>query len=148
MRNRDDPQSKIETEALESKLADDYFKKVKEASSTIDCLDGGNMTTYLWKLKKQLCPQSSDVPTAMLDDKDNLVTNKEQIKQMTVEAHKKRLHNRPIKEGLEHIKESKEKLADRLMEKAIKNKTPPWKMADLEMVLDKLKKNKRSKRTS
>ena len=74
MRKRDDPQSKIETEALESELADDYFKKVKEASSTIDCLDGGNMTTELWKLKKQLCPQSSDVPTAMLDEEDNLVT--------------------------------------------------------------------------
>ena len=98
------------------------------------------MTTELWKLKKQLCPQSSDVPTAMLDDDDNLVTNEEQIKQMTVEAYKKRLHNRPIKEGLEHIKESKEKLADRLMEKA--NKTPAWERVDLEMVLDKLKKNK------
>ena len=61
---------------------------------------------------------------------------------MAVDAYKKRLHNRPIKEGLEHIKESKEKLADRLMEKAKQNKTPPWELGDLEVVLDKLKKNK------
>ena len=50
--------------------------------------------------------------------------------------------NRPMKDGLEHIKEAKEKLADILMEKAKNTKTPPWDIADLEVVLNKLKKNK------
>ena len=62
----------------------------------------------------------------MLDDDDNLVTNDDQIKQMALKAYEDRLRTRPIKEGLEHILDAKEKLADSLMEKANLNKTPPW----------------------
>ena len=78
----------------------------------------------------------------MLDNEDNLITNEDQIKHMAVKAYKERLRNRPIAEGLEHVKDAKEKLADILMEKARLNKTPPWTMEELELVLNKLKKDK------
>ena len=121
LKKKEDPVSKAEMEALEEELAEDYFKKVKEAGNNSDCMDGGKMSTELWKLKKQLGPQSRETPTAMLDDEDNLVTNEEQIKQMALTAYKERLRNRPIKDGLENVK--------------------PWDMADLEDVLNKLKNN-------
>ena len=41
-----------------------------------------------------------------------------------------------------HILEAKEKLADKLMDEAKLNKTPPWNIQDLQVVLDKLKNNK------
>ena len=82
------------------------------------------------------------VPTAMLDDDDNLVTDDDQIKQMAIKAYEDRLRTRPIKEGLEHILDAKEKLADSLMEKAKLNKTPPWTSQELQVVLDNLKINK------
>ena len=72
----------------------------------------------------------------------NLVTNVEQIKDMAVEAYEERLRNRPIKEGLEDMKEAKESLAEKLLERAKKKKTPPWKMKQLDKVLDGLEKNK------
>ena len=129
-------------EALEDELADDYMKKVEEASRNIDGMDGGDVTLELWKLKKQVCPQNRETPVAMLGEEENLVTNENQIKQLAINAYKERLRNRPIREGLENIKESKEKLADSLMYKAKQNKTLPWDMTDLEAVLNKLKKNK------
>ena len=142
LKKKTDPKSKAETEVVESELAEEYFEKVQKASAGIDCEDGGNMAIELWKLKKQLCPRSRDPPTAMLDDDDDLVTNEDKIKEMAMKAYKNRLRNRPIKEGLEHILLAKEKLADMLMEKARLNKTPPWNIQDLQVVLDKLKKNK------
>jgi hypothetical protein len=142
LRKKDDPKNKAECETLEEELADEYFDKVKEANAGIDCDEGGSMASELWKLKRQLCPRSRDPPTAMLDDEDTLITNEDQIKHMAVKAYKERLRNRPIAEGLEHVKDAKEKLADILMEKAKLNKTPPWTMEELELVLNKLKKDK------
>ena len=58
------------------------------------------------------------------------------------EAFEERLKNRPMKEELNHIKEGKEKLAEKLMEVAKENKTPPWNKKDLNKVLNQLKKDK------
>ena len=142
IKDKDDPKSKAERDKIEGELAEEFYDKVKEASKDIDCDGGDNSVVNLWKLKKQLCPQSRDPPTAMLDDEGNLVTNEDVIKDMAVKAYQERLRYRPIKEGLEHIAEAKEKLADSLIKKAKLNKTPPWNMDDLTYVLDNLKKNK------
>ena len=47
-----------------------------------------------------------------------------------------------MKDHLKHIKEDKEKLCDKVLQVAKKNKTPPWKLKDLEIVLKNLKKQK------
>ena len=61
---------------------------------------------------------------------------------MAVKAYENRLRNRPMKKGMDDIKDAKEKLADKVIEAAKNNKTDPWDMADLEIVLKKLKNNK------
>ena len=61
---------------------------------------------------------------------------------MAVLAYKERLRNRPIKKGLEDVKDSKEKLAEQVMLVAKRNKTEPWSMDDLKEVLKSLKNNK------
>ena len=43
---------------------------------------------------------------------------------------------------MKHIKEGKEKLAEKLMDVAKENKNPPWNKKDLEKVLKQLKKDK------
>ena len=93
-------------------------------------------------MKKKLCPRSRDPPTAMLDDNGNLVKDEEKVRELAMNAFKKRLENKPMKEGMEDLKESKEELAKKLMEVAKQNKTPPWKIKDLEKVLKQLKKDK------
>ena len=72
----------------------------------------------------------------------NLVTNVETIKDMAAKAYKHRLRHRPIKEGMEEMKKAKEKVALKVMEAASNNKTDSWDMADLDIVLKKLKNNK------
>ena len=47
-----------------------------------------------------------------------------------------------MKKGLEHIKDAKEALCEKLIEVARANKTPPWEMKHLDKVLKNLKKNK------
>ena len=61
-------------------LAEEYFNKVKLASRDIDCAEGGNISSEMGKLKKEIFPLSTDPPTAMMDDEGNLVTNAEIIK--------------------------------------------------------------------
>ena len=100
------------------------------------------MSNELWKLKKHMCPHSREPPIAMSDEEGNLVTNATKLKDMAVKAYQERLRNRPIKEGMEEIKDAKENLAENLMEEAKLNKTDSWTLSDLDNVLQGLKKNK------
>ena len=83
-KNKDDPKSKVEMEEVEEELSEEYFNKVKLSSKEVDCAEGGNISAEIWKLKKELCPRNRDPPTAMMDEKENLVTNAETIKDMAV----------------------------------------------------------------
>ena len=62
LKNKDDPESKAQMEDVEEKLAEEYFNKVKLASKDVDCAEGGNISSEIWKLKKELCPRSRDSP--------------------------------------------------------------------------------------
>ena len=137
-----DPNSKIETEEIEKELASEYVEMVDKAVEDAENVENGFTSKKLWDLKKKLCPRSRDPPTAMLDDKGNLVKDEEKIQELAVNAFEKRLKNRPIKQGLEGMQESKEELAAKLMEVAKNNKTPPWELKDLEKVLKQLQKDK------
>ena len=142
LKTKTDTESKEKLKEVEAELADEFFEKVKDASEDIDCEEGGTKSEKLWNLKKQMFPRSRDPPTAMKDSDGNLVTNPEKIKEMAVKAYEDRLRNRTMKEGLEGIKNEKEKLADKMMEVAKANKTPNWTMQNLEKVLKQLKNNK------
>ena len=89
-----------------------------------------------------MCPRSRDPPTAMLNDQGKLVTDNNAMKEMAKEAYSVKLRNRPIREGLENIKDAKETLAERVMKVAKENKTDPWSMNNLDAVLKGLKNNK------
>ena len=125
LRTKTDANSKAETKELEAKLAEEYYEKVMNASSEIDCEEGGMSSGKLWSLKKTLFPRCRDPPTAMINTEGNLVTNEEEIKEMALKAYEERLKNRPIKEGLEDVKTSKERLCETLLIRARNNKTPP-----------------------
>ena len=142
LKSKTDPESTQQAEALEAELAESYMKKLEKATQNIECDEGGFTSNKLWNLKKQMCPRSRDPPTAMLDKEGNLVKEEDKIRNIALETFEERLKNRPIKDELKHIKEAKEKLAEKLMEVAKENKTPPWSRKDLEKVLNQLKKDK------
>ena len=72
----------------------------------------------------------------------NLITSNDKINEAAVKVYTERLQNAPMKDHLKHIKEAKEKLCDKVLQVAKKNKTPPWKLKDLDIVLRNLKKQK------
>ena len=78
----------------------------------------------------------------MVDADGNLATTTKKIEEIAVDVYKKRLENRPIKEGLENLQRDKERLCMERLKSARKEKTAPWTIDDLEKVLSYLKKNK------
>ena len=96
----------------------------------------------MWRLKKKLSPKCRDPPTAMLDQKGNLITSAKAIEALAVETYKKRLENRQIKDALKHIEKDKEELCRLRLKIASRNKTPDWTMDQLETGLEYLKKDK------
>ena len=68
-----------------------------------------------------------------------LTTDNNEINEAAINVYKERLENAPIKKHMEHIKDAKELLCDKLLKVARKNVTPPWTMKDLNVVLKNLK---------
>ena len=146
LRNKTDQASKAKLEKVELDLAEKCAKanydKIMDEIENIDCEEGGVNSGNLWKLKKKLSPKCRDPPTAMMDGDGNLITSPHLIENLALNTFSKRLQNRPIKQDLIHLKEIKEKLCKMRLKLATKNKTPPWRMEQLDTVLKELKRNK------
>ena len=138
-------EEKDETKIVEDELADkysnEYYGKIKEATQDIDTISGGYNSGRLWKLKRQMFPNSKDSPTAMIDQEGNLQTEPEEIKKAATQEYMHRLRNRPIKQGLEDVQIAKENLCYERIKSAQLNKTPDWTKDELEKVLKHLKKD-------
>ena len=72
----------------------------------------------------------------------NLVTTKSGIEKLTVETYQERLKPWKIKDELTLYQKQREKLCDERLQEASENKTPPWDMEDVNIVLKQLKPNK------
>ena len=118
------------------------YNKIKEEIGNLKDEEGGVHIGKLWKLKKKLNPKCRDPPTAMKDEKGNIITSPEKIDKIALEVFKERLSNRSMKENLKNMQEDKEKLCKTRLEIAAENKTPPWTLEQLEKVLKYLKQNK------
>ena len=59
---------------LANKCAEDNATLIKDACEGLTCEEGGVNAGKLWRLKKQLRGILQEPPTAMLDDKGNLIT--------------------------------------------------------------------------
>ena len=144
--NKIDAKSQVELEVVEAKLAEkcaeSNYNKIKNEISKIDVDEGGVHSGSLWKLKKKISPRCRDPPTAMRDESGNLVTSQEAIEKLSLETYKQRLKNRAIKDNLKNFQIEKEELCYLRLEKARQNKTTPWTMKQLNVVLKYLKNNK------
>ena len=127
---------------LAEKCAKSNYDKINEEIANIDCEEGGVNSGHLWKLKKKLSPKCRDPPTAMMDAEGNLVTSPNLIEDLALKTYTERLKNRPMKNEMNDLRAMKETLCKLRLRQASKNKTPPWKMEQLDTVLFNLKRNK------
>ena len=146
IRNKDDEASKKELKLIEDELAtkcaEENYKKIMDEIKDIESDEGGFNMGKLWKLKKKLCPYKSNPPTSMKDPCGNIITGAENLKKHTMNHYESVLKNREIEPGLESMRKEKEELCKKRIELAKFNKSEPWKMDELEVVLKYLKKEK------
>ena len=92
------------------KFSSYYTDKIKKEADKIDTETGGFNSGSMWKLKKDMFPNSRDPPTAMVDSDGVLQTDETKIKETAIEAYTHRLRNRKIKPELQGLKDIKENL--------------------------------------
>ena len=136
-----------EVEDIEEKIAEkcqeENRQKVMDNFSEMNGVDGNLLHQGVWKTKQKLFPKiKPTLPVAKKNLKGQLITNPEELKNLYLDTFKFRLRHRPVQPGFEEILETQEELFKQRLEKAKENKTPPWKMKDLEVVLKSLQTGK------
>ena len=76
----------------------------------------------------------------MTSTEGKLLTSDEDIKKEAVKHYEKVFDDKPMEESIKHLKEQREQLCNQRLEAARKNKTPPWTLEDVKVVLKDLKK--------
>ena len=142
-----DEESQTKLEELNIDLANKYSevmskKILSELKNVGDSEDGGFNAGHLWKLKKKLSPRFTEPPTAMMNADGKLLTKDADIRDEAVKHYKNVFKPRVIKEGLEDIKDLKDRLCKARLESTSKSITPPWTVEDVTFVLKQLKKGK------
>ena len=105
--------------------------------------DGNLNHQGVWKAKKKFFPKTkTNIPVGKTNLKGQMITNPEELKDLYLETFKFRLRKRPVKPGYEDLLEKQEKLFNLRLEMAKKQKSPAWKMSDLEEAIQSLKAGK------
>ena len=129
LRNSEKHEDKEELEKINDELGDrlgkNNFNLLKTELNEIDSEKDIN-TDKIWKMKKKFSPKARDPPAAKKDASGNLITTSLGIKRLYIETYQNRLKPNTMKEGLEDLEESKQKLFLKIIDTASKNKTEPW----------------------
>ena len=90
LKDRTDQKSRDELEKARTIIADTANENFKIIKAEIDSLKPKEKlcSNRLWKLKKKLCPNSTNPPTAMLDKSGNLLISDKAIEERALEAYK------------------------------------------------------------
>ena len=106
----------------------------------MDSNKGGLKPNQVWRLKRRLCPNARDPPSAMTDRKGNLLTSSKAIEERALEVLSDRLKPNEIKDNLKELESETNKLWEIRMQLCKLNKTEPWDKEDLHTVLKQLEK--------
>ena len=103
-------QLKILEEAIAKVTAEKHSTIIIEHFKDLSGDDGELSVAKMWKLKKKLSPQTSEVPMAMMNPTGNLVTGKFGLKKLYETTYKETLSHKPMKYGWEDNQILKESL--------------------------------------
>ena len=145
LKNNDDENSRKEIKVIEEEIAEhieENYRKIQNELKPMESNDGDLKPNKLWQLKKKLCPNSRDPPSAMLDSQGNLLTSVKAIEDRALEVYSKRLKPNEMKDDLLEYESDTNKMCETRMKLCQLNKTEPWDEEDLKIVLTELKKNK------
>ena len=112
-----------------------YVEEIRNESKKLD-------NSKMWKMQTKLCPKSLELPSAKLNEKGILVSEKSELKQLYKNTYINRLSHRAMLPQYETIFNLKNYLFDLRMAVTSRIKSPDWTMAELMKVLKNLKNNK------
>ena len=136
--------SEVEVNEVKEKIVNLNNEKYKKISEELaKKKDGRKLNPQkFWKIRKQICPKSQDPPSAMLDEKGNLLTTQKVIENKAIDVYTKRLEGNEIKAHLKDAEKMTETLCETRLKTTQNNKTDPWTMEDLENAIKDLQRNK------
>ena len=144
LKNKTDLESKKELENIEkemvNKYAEENLKKIQTELKGMSCEDGGWNPGYLWRLKTKISPRPIDPPTAMESSDGILLTDQKEIQSEALRYYKNLFEDLPMDGDHVDIQIAQEKMCKMRLEQCSENKTDPWILEDLELVLKGLKK--------
>ena len=133
-------------ERVENEIADFNAAKhaatIKEHFAEISSEDGEFSSLKMWRLKKKLFQNNSEVPTAMVDHCGNLISGKSSLKDLYKTTYQDRLSSKPIKQGWELIENMKNELFIERIELSSAIKSEPWTLDKIKNTCKKLKRRK------
>ena len=145
LKGKDDEESKTELAKVIQTIAENAEENFNKLKSELEAIkdDSGKLDAHkLWKLRKKMCPNNRDPPTAMLDKQGNLLTSDESITNRALEVYSERLANNKIKPHLEEFENDTNTLCEIRLKISKKKTTDPWSIEDLKLALKHLKKDK------
>ena len=114
----------------------DNFKELNGNSGNVD-------HQGVWKTKRKCFPKiKPSLPVGKKNWRNDMITNPDSLKDLYLDTFKYRLRKRPVKPGFESYLKIQEELFESRLKEAKGNKSPPWRMEDLEKALKKLKTGK------
>ena len=131
---------------VSDEISENYVEEIVEVLKKLGG-DGQNLSgsgrKEIWKILKKKYPKcETAVPIGKKDKSGNIVSNHEGLKDLYLNTYMHRLRNRPVKKEYEDMKAYKDDLFDLRMKLASLNKSLPWEMEDLELVLKNMKEGK------
>ena len=144
LKGKTDPESQTELTKVKEAIADAANARFQIIKDEVDSLKQNESlnSNKLWRLKKKLCPNSRDPPCAMRDNKGNLLTSDNLIKELALNTYTERLKSNTIEDNLKEHELDTNKLCEARMKLVKLNKTEPWDMDDLSKAIKKLGKDK------
>ena len=126
---------------LTDQISDKTAKKISDQLGGLTLGDGGFSQTGFWKIKSKICPKNSDPPLAKRDEKGNLVSSPNNLKQLYLDTYKHRLRHRSIDKKHLDIFYLKSELWKHRLESLKVKVTNPWTTSQFEKAIRSLKNN-------
>ena len=139
-RNEDDTELKDLNVKIAKIIAEEERLKCHKLKQF--CNPNGSVNVgEMWKLKKKLWPaKKPSLPAAKLNHEGKLVSSPNEVKEALTKEYKERLRQRPIHPKL--TKKYKKKTMEIKLKMSQQNKSQPFSMSELHIVLQKLKRGK------
>ena len=133
-------------EMIENEIAEinalKHANAIQEHFEELTNDDGQFSSMQMWRLKKKLFKNQSEVPTAMVDPVGNLISGKYSLRELYKTTYQDRLGYKSIKPGWEGVENMKNYLFEKRIEHSSSIKSRNWNLEEVKKVCKKLKHGK------